>query len=75
MSWIVTPADTEWPERTPDGVGVGNTTRVTEPEGVPDRRTGCGYDWSDADRAALLGLPGAIEHPAKPADWREADPG
>ena len=74
MSWIVTPADTQWPTRTPDGVGVGDASRVTESDGVPDRRTGCGYDWSDADRAALLALAGAVESPAKPADWRDPEP-
>ena len=73
MSWITTPATTVWPETTPSGVKVGSAQRVTEPEGVQNRRTGCGYDWSPADRTALLALADAVEHSTKPTDWSEPE--
>lgn len=73
MSWIITPiakAD-DWPEKTPDGVAVSPSQRVTN-----TTHTGCGYPWSARDRAALLAIPGAFERPVGCAavankSWKE----
>lgn len=67
MSWIVTPLTTEWPDLTQSGMKL---IVVDEPGDVPFPMRGCGHNWPDRDRVALLNLDRAVEYSRQPGNWR-----
>lgn len=74
MSWISFPYSAVVPASVGSGPNVVVVTLIDERPSVPNRRKGCGYDWTGEQRGALLAISGAVETESKPADWRNPEP-
>lgn len=74
MSWISFPFSAVVPASVGSGPDLVVITLIDERAGVANRRKGCGYDWTPAQRAQLLAAAGAVETDSKPSDWRNPEP-